>query len=291
VHELLESNHDTGALLVVCGALAAVPIGAAPYGRNGGCLLDTFTLAATPSASAHAAARRRAAATADPLARLVALADPTEDLEHARVEVTDAASHFAVTDIARGPEATCTWLFDHAADASVLHLACHGFGGITDATESGFVLADRTLTGPQVTELGPLHARLAVASACQSALTAVGEEAGEAFSLAYALLAAGAACVIASLWPVDDLATAMLMGRLYAEIEAGLTPPQALAASQRWLRGVEAPETIRFLARHPALAASRARRGDARPAEEGLGPALHPFAHPEFWAAFIVIGA
>jgi CHAT domain-containing protein/tetratricopeptide (TPR) repeat protein len=291
VHELLESNHDTGALLVACGALAAVPVGAAPYGPDGRCLLDAFTLAATPSASAHAAARRRARATPDAFARLVAVADPTQDLEHARAEVADAAAHFTETDLASGPEGTCGWLFEHAGEASVLHLACHGFGGIIDATESGFVLADRTLTGLQVTELGPLRARLAVASACQSAVTAVGEEAGEAFSLAYALLAAGAACVIASLWPVDDLATAMLMGRLYTEIAAGLIPPRALAAAQCWLRSVDAPEADRFLARHPALAANRARRGAVPPAEEALGPTRHPFAHPEFWAAFIVIGA
>jgi CHAT domain-containing protein/tetratricopeptide (TPR) repeat protein len=291
VHELLESNHDTGALLVACGALPAAPIGAAPYGPDGECLLDKFTLAATPSASAHAAARRRARAAPDTFAHLVAVANPTEDLEHACVEVADAASHFTETDLASGPEGTCAWLFEYAGEASVLHLACHGFGGITDATESGFVLADRTLTGLQVTELGPLHARLAVASACQSAVTAVGEEAGEAFSLAYALLAAGAACVIASLWPVDDLATAMLMGRLYTEIAEGLTPPQALAAAQRWLRDVDVPETNRFLGRHPALAASRACRGAVPATEEALGPRHHPFAHPEFWAAFIVIGA
>jgi CHAT domain-containing protein len=83
----------------------------------------------------------------------------------------------------------------------------------------------------------------------------------------------------------------MLMGRLYTEIAEGLTPPQALAAAQRWLRDVDVPETNRFLGRHPALAASRACRGAVPATEEALGPRHHPFAHPEFWAAFIVIGA
>jgi CHAT domain-containing protein len=290
IQALLESNGDTGGLLVACGALAAVPLAAAPYGDDAACLLDRFTLTATPSATAHAAARRRAERAPDMFAHLVAVADPNGNLEHARTETAEASALFAETDLATGPQATCAWLNEHAGQASVLHLACHGYGGMIDATDSGFIMADGTVSGVEVTRLGPLRARLAIASACQTAVTAVGEEAGEAFSLAYALLAAGSACTIASLWPVDDLATAILMARFYEEVSAGLQPPDALARAQRWLRGMDDQDAIAFLARHPTVATEFDRRRGPPPGGTSPPAPDKPFAHPEFWAPFIALG-
>lgn len=73
--------------------------------------------------------------------------------------------------------------------------------------------------------------------------------------------AAGAACVIASLWPVRDDTTALLMARLYTEmIERGLRPPEALRQAQLWLRDLTDPELDAYLADHPSLAAEFARR-------------------------------
>ena len=229
-------------LLIPCGALATIPIVAAPYG--GRCLLDRYTVSTTPSASTHATARRRAAAAPDMFERLIAVADPTEDLEFSRAEVAAIATHFNDQRVRHAARATRGWLKNNATDASTLHLACHGFGGLTDATRNGFVLADGNLTGPQVARLGPLHARLAVASACQTAVTGVGHGAEEAFSLGSALLAAGVACVIATLWSIRDLPTAMLMTRVYELLHAGQTPAQALVAAQRWLRDMRSPRWI-----------------------------------------------
>ena len=55
--------------------------------------------------------------------------------------------------------------------------------------------------------------------------------------LARGFLAAGAARVVASLWAVEDRATAELMGRFYRELLAGGRPPAAaLRAAQLDLR-------------------------------------------------------
>lgn len=68
-----------------------------------------------------------------------------------------------------------------------------------------------------------------------------------------ALFAAGARCLVVSLWPVDDLATSELMQAFYREVIGGTSVAAALAAARRQVRG-ERPD-------------------------------------PREWAAFVVVGA
>jgi CHAT domain-containing protein len=193
---------------------------------------------------------------------------------------------------AEGPVATCQWVRDNVKDGSALHFACHAFGALLDSTRSGFVLADGHISGPDVARLGPLGARLAVASACQSGVIGIGDLADEALSLGSALLAAGAACSIASLWRVDDLATAILMTRLYEELRNGLEPPAALAASQRWLRDLREPDRRTFLLRHPVLASHERVLGiGTNGTRTRVTEGVRPYAHPRYWAAFVAMGA
>ena len=86
-----------------------------------------------------------------------------------------------------------------------------------------------------------LRADLVVLSACQTALGS--EFKGEGLvALTRGFLAAGAPRVVASLWSVDDRATAELMGRFYRGLIAGKLAPGAalrraqleLAGSPRW---------------------------------------------------------
>src|SRR2546425_5824493 len=53
--------------------------------------------------------------------------------------------------------------------------------------------------------------------------------------LTRAFLHAGAAGVVATLWPVEDQATAALMERFYAEYASAADPARALALAQRAL--------------------------------------------------------
>jgi CHAT domain-containing protein len=292
VDALLSSHRDRGALLIACGPLATVPLVAATYGPDhASCLLDKFAISATPSATAHAAARRRGATSAnETFRRLVAIADPTHDLEYTNTEIEQVRTHFDDTVVAHGDDATIDWLRERAGDGTALHLACHAYAGMLDATASGFILADGDLRAPDVSRLGPLHARVAVASACQSGVTELSDLADEAFSLGTALLAAGAACAIASLWSVNDLATAMLMTRLYDAMADGMSPPTALATAQRWVRDLDQAGYEDFLRRHPRLRDHATRSRDAR-RMLARGETQRPFAHPEFWAAFVALGA
>lgn len=119
----------------------------------------------------------------------------------------------------------------------------------------------------------------------------------EVQSIGAAALAAGAACAVASLWPVDDLATALMMSRLYEEMTTGgRRPPEALRRAQLWLRDLTGEEELEFFERHPQLEAEyweRLRRGTLPgrrgPGAEPSDPA--PYGHPDFWAAFVALGA
>jgi CHAT domain-containing protein len=103
-----------------------------------------------------------------------------------------------------------------------------------------------------------LTADLVVLSACQTGLGSGALSdvpAGDDWvGLTRAFLHAGAKRVVATLWPVDDWATAAFMEQFYEGIAAGDQPVRAIAKAQRRMR--EAPAT----------------------------------AHPFFWAGFIVIG-
>jgi CHAT domain-containing protein/Tfp pilus assembly protein PilF len=81
-----------------------------------------------------------------------------------------------------------------------------------------------------------LNADLVVLSACQ---TALGKEIGEEglIGLTRGFMYAGAPRVVASLWKVDDEATAALMKKFYeGMLREHQTPAQALRAAQQWMR-------------------------------------------------------
>ena len=103
-----------------------------------------------------------------------------------------------------------------------------------------------------------LVADLVVLSACQTALASgsLGDvPAGDDWvGLSRAFLTAGARSVVASLWPVQDQATATLMVQFYTRYIPGADPRDALAGAQRAMLAV--PST----------------------------------AHPYYWAGFEAIG-
>jgi CHAT domain-containing protein len=72
---------------------------------------------------------------------------------------------------------------------------------------------------------------LLVLSACDSGLSAV-HPGDELQGLCAALLGLGSSAVVASLGPVDDLATRDLMVDFHDRLRAGHSPSEALAAAQ-----------------------------------------------------------
>jgi hypothetical protein len=122
----------------------------------------------------------------------------------------------------------------------IVHFATHGLLNSEHPELSGVVLSLFDEAGRQQDGFLQLHevyklnlpADLVVLSACQ---TALGKEVrGEGLvGLTHGFMYAGAARVVASLWQVDDAATAELMGEFYrAMLVEGMRPAEALRAAQ-----------------------------------------------------------
>ena len=128
----------------------------------------------------------------------------------------------------------------HLSDYRIVHFATHGVLDTERPSLSGLVLSlfDKGGTPrngyvrlPDIYNMR-LNADLVVLSACQ---TALGKEiTGEGLiSLTRAFMYAGVPRVVASLWEVNDLATAELMKRLYrGMLKDGLRPAAALRTAQ-----------------------------------------------------------
>jgi CHAT domain-containing protein len=155
-----------------------------------------------------------------------------------------------------------------------------------------------------VLEFWKLKAELVTLSACETALGRPGGGDG-LLGFAQAFLAAGSRAVCLSLWKVDDTATALLMTRFYQNLlgkRPGLDRPMpkaaALAEAKHWLRELSGEEALKL----SAAASNGVVRGDRGAGEvaKRIGPPTDltqpapkdskPFAHPRYWAAFILIG-
>jgi CHAT domain-containing protein len=127
------------------------------------------------------------------------------------------------------------------ADYRIVHFATHGVLDTRTPELSGLVFSLVTRQGRRqdgllrLHDLGRLHlnADLVVLSGCDTALGRTVEGEG-VVGLTRGFTLAGARAVVASLWKVDDRATAELMKRFYLEmLQNKLRPAAALAAAQR----------------------------------------------------------
>jgi CHAT domain-containing protein len=90
---------------------------------------------------------------------------------------------------------------------------------------------DGRLEAHEVYSLDLDRAELVVLSACQTQLGQL-SAGDELVGLTRAFMFAGAPTVVASLWNVDDAATALLMERFYSHLKAGLGKSAALRQAQ-----------------------------------------------------------
>jgi CHAT domain-containing protein/Tfp pilus assembly protein PilF len=167
-----------------------------------------------------------------------------------------------------------------------------GAGARNPLVLSGLVLAganlpgrdDGILTAEALAGLQLSRLDLVVLSACETGLGDVAGGEG-AFGLQRAFHIAGARNVVASLWRVDDEATAALMALFYRKLwQEGKLAPQALKEAQLAL--YRHPESI------PALAKARGPDFDRemRRVEEAPRPPAGGRAGVRQWAGFVVSG-
>lgn len=258
-------------VVVPDGALDLLPFAALPAPEpGGGFLLERLEVVSIPSATALAVQRQRlprrapagkwAAVLADPLfaagpsgaspARLRAgdgLSETPERLPSTRreAEAIAALAPAGQVWIGLGAAASRDAVFSGALrDYRVLHFATHAVADTRHPELSGLMLSQVDAEGrPREGFLGlsdiyglDLDADLVVLSGCR---TALGKEvSGEGLlGLTRGFQYAGVPRVVASLWRVQDRATAELMTRFYRAMwRDHMTPAAALRAAQRSLR-------------------------------------------------------
>lgn len=247
-------------VLLPHGPLHQLPF-AALLDPAGDPLLDRApALVATPSATLLLRAPR----SRGPAPRRSCLAlgyngDEARGLRHPEAEAAAVAS-LCGGDHWRPRTGQIARLAREAGKYRWIHLACHGEFNLQDPLASWLDIGpgERLSAAAILRELR-LNAELVTLSACRSGLSRV-LRGDEPLGLVRALLGAGARAVLATLWEVEDRSARLLMEELYRGLMAGASPPQALAAAQRWLRTFE--------------------EGGAR-----------PFADPRYWAAYTLVTA
>jgi CHAT domain-containing protein/Tfp pilus assembly protein PilF len=143
------------------------------------------------------------------------------------------------------------------------------------------------LTGEGLLALPLEHLDLAVLSACETGLGDVAGGEG-VFGLQRAFHVCGCKNVVASLWKVDDDATAALMAVFYHQLWVEKLPPlEALRQAQQRL--MHHPKEVPILARgRGVLFEETVRRPDRPAAPKGQRPKTSPV---KYWAAFVLSGS
>ncbi|MCO6009795.1 CHAT domain-containing protein [Actinoallomurus purpureus] len=254
------------------------------------------TVSYAPSMTVLTMARTNATVSRNGPASLVAVAvaDSTPPLPLADVEVRRAAALFENVTVFSTTPADGDEVLAAAEHADYLHFASHGHANANQPQASYLELpgGGRLHVADIIRRPNELRGtRVAVLSACQTALTL--DQPDELLALPTAFLVAGVAGVIAALWAVDDLATALLMDRLYVHLTTGgLSPARALRRAQRDLATMTAPDVLTYLREREVpenVTTTRSGAGAPEPDARGFSP--YPFADPYYWAGFLYIGA
>lgn len=216
-------------------------------------------------------------------AKILAVANPTSDLPGTELEVAFVTQCLPrrQQSVFEKSEATRGRIERRLPSADLFHYAGHaGFEvmlrGFVTVGQGELSLADEPLELDQLKPLELDRKPVIVLSACETSRTDWRDV--ESLSIADYFISCGARAVIATIWPVADISTALLMRELYTRAR-DTDLAQALREAQRWLRGLERSTVLDLLDEldFPAHL-------DLYVPHEPL-----PYANPYYWAPFILM--
>jgi tetratricopeptide (TPR) repeat protein len=152
-------------------------------------------------------------------------------LPHAAGEIDSIRRSFPQATVLAGAAANASGYFEaHPERFSLIHFAAHGIANRTSPLDSAIVLSPHGgafLLYARDVSKQTLNADVVTLAACRSA--GARWYPGEGLvGLAWAFLNAGSKHVIASLWDVNDVATAQVVSVMYAALGSGEQPTDAL---------------------------------------------------------------
>jgi CHAT domain-containing protein len=284
------------ATVIPVGQLSLLPL---PAAAPEGC-----TIALVPSARALQAASHALRDRAENAPVLLAVGNPLPQpagrnaLEYAGLEVRAIERFFAAGSQRILPEeaATKKAIRQGLPGATHLHLACHGGFDPDEPLDSALYLAGGdplTLNDLLDGDLDLSSQRLAVLSACQTGLSEYQRVPDEVIGLPAGFLQAGVPGVVATLWPVNDRSTAVLVAEFYRLLLGEQQDPAtALGRACRILRNATARDLAEWFDRRyeDSGGTDRAAYEAAADFRSRPGPADRPYADPVYWAGFVYTG-
>ena len=292
--------------LIPVGRLGLLPFHAAwtedkntPTGKR--YALDELTISYAPNARSLTEARKIAdGVTVD---RMLAVDEPKPvtnekgealPLPSSEYEVQTVVANFAHHQIFKHEAATRQTILDALANCTVLHFSCHGSANLNKPLESALIMANNEpLTVKDFLDLRLKGIRLATLSACETGIPGI-KLPEEVVNLPTGLLQAGVAGVVASLWSVSDISTALLMTKFYQNVttlwqqqgtQASIA--SALQAAQCWLRDATKEELEQRIKELPIDATQKR---ELRRLFKKIKPQTRPYQDSYYWAAFSAIG-
>jgi CHAT domain-containing protein len=241
-------------IIVPHGALHYLPMSALYDGNR--YLIDEYSFRTIPSADTMAYLGEKKGRKDKGLLVFGSpdLGDPRFDLEFARKEALAVAATRQPSKVLLGKEASESALQTYGPKYGVIHFATHGrFDPVTPLNSALLLAPDAHSNGMlTVDKLYSLRldADMVTLSACETGLSQLANG-DDLIGLIRGFLFAGSSTIVASLWMVNDLATADLMILFYEELDKS-PRSQALRTAQLKIR--------------------------------------EKFPHPYYWASFQVIG-
>jgi CHAT domain-containing protein/tetratricopeptide (TPR) repeat protein len=302
-------------ILIPTGLLSVFPLHA-PFYLNDDCILrDDVSVSYVPSARAlrYCQSNLQSYNSKALVPTLLAVGNPLpvpegwDSLPFALAEVEQCARFFPErAECLVEDEATFSAVLSRIAQANYLQFSCHGHFTSQEPLNAGILLSG----GERLTVADLLHmrglnsSRLVILSACQTALSDFIKVPEEAVGLPSSFLQIGVPGVIGSLWPVNDLSTALLMTKFYECHLLGdpsnasngpMTPARALRRAQLWLRDLSRSELAALLdTLNENGGGQRSQLGTIvrHPFVEGALKTndQRPFSDPFYWAPFVMYG-
>jgi tetratricopeptide (TPR) repeat protein len=208
-------------VVVPSGSLLYVPFHA--LREDGGFLVERREVSTAPSAESLIDGYRQIRPEPRP-PLVVGFAPP--GLSGIDAEVASVQRHLPGARVLMGAEARRDALQRMAPEAGIVHIAAHAALRDDNPFLSWIELADGRFTVYDLLDTG-LGADLVVLSGCETGRGRV-EAGDELLGFAHGVLASGACALLASLWPVDDAATAAFMDRFYGALASAAGPRAAL---------------------------------------------------------------
>ncbi|MBI4418582.1 MAG: CHAT domain-containing protein [Ignavibacteriales bacterium] len=245
-------------LIVPSGRLNNLPFGGLHDGQQ--FLVESNSLAVLPNASTLQFVQGGKRLPASP--SVLAIGNPANPrvtrLPGSELEVRTIQGIHARSVVYMGQEASETNSRKHMGAFDIVHFACHGLFNYDYPYLSSLALSpdggnDGFLEVHEIYNLNLTRTGLVILSACETGLAKIRKN-DDVIGLVRGFFYAGVPSLAASLWKVDDFATATLMSHYHALLRRGESKSAALQKAQQQLLRSE------------------------------------PTRHPYYWAAFVLYG-